>query len=110
MRFDGLGEFFSVALSASKDQAYREAARAMEEAWHDLIIAEADSRRQKSNVLIRALAKIDRELMHFKREYSRIAGKLTAEAQKQLEQYIRDAEQYRKDIIFEKNQLKGSKR
>ncbi len=92
-------------LGISKDRAYVEAIENMQDAFGELILAEAESRRSKTDTLIRVLAKYDRELNRFKREYSRIQEQLTEDAKNVLDQYISDIEKKRRSIIREKASL-----
>lgn len=103
---DGYGDLFHVILAASKDKAYAEMAEKMQVAFHELILAEADARRDKTTTLIRARAKIDSELIRFKREYNRIADQLAPEAITAIDCYIKMIEQKKKDLIHEKNAMK----
>ena len=107
--FDGLGDIFSVVLAASKDKVYMDAIQKMQVAYHELILAEADSRRDKTAVLIRAMAKIDCEIIRFKREYNRIAAQLTSESIIAIDCYLKQIEQKKKDIAYEKNIIKTRK-
>lgn len=102
----GFGELFSVVLAASKDKVYMETAEKMEAAFHKLILAEADARRNKTATLIRAMAKIDGEIIRFKREYNRIAEQLAPEAITAIDGYLKMIEQEKKNIIREKNAMK----
>lgn len=103
---NGLGELFNLVLAASRDRAYLETVERMQAAYHQLILAEAESRRNKTTALILAMAKIDGELYRFMREYDRIAGQLTQQAINDIDSYLRIIEQEKKDIAFEKNALK----
>ena len=100
--FEGM---FSIILGVSKDHAYIEAVKNMQKAFQDLVLAEADSRRSKTDTLIRIMAKYDREVYRFKREYFRIREQLTTDAQKKIDKYILDIEKERKLIVREKNAL-----
>lgn len=102
----GLSDLISVVLAASKDKAYMEAAEKMQAAFHELILAEADARREKTTTLIRLMAKIDCEIIRFKREYARIAEQLSPEATKAIDNYIKIIEQKKMDITYEKNAMK----
>ena len=62
----GLGDLFSVVLAASKDKVYMETAEKMQAAFHELILAEADARRDKTATLIRAMAKSTAKLFDSK--------------------------------------------
>ena len=72
----GFGDLFSVVLAASKDKVYMETAEKMQAAFHELILAEARTRRNKTSTLIRAMAKIDGEVIRFKREHNHIADQM----------------------------------
>lgn len=100
-----LGDLFSIILGVSEDRAYVEAVENMQKAFQELVLAEADARRSKTDTLIRIMAKYDRELLRFKREYSRIQEQLTVDAQKVLDKCISDIEKKRKSIAREKNTL-----
>ena len=100
------GDLFPVVLSASKDKVYMETAERIQTAFHELILAEADARRDKTTTLIRAMAKIDGEVILFKREYNRIVGQLTPEAITAIDSYLKMIEQKKKDIVQEKNSMK----
>ena len=102
----GLGDLFSVVLAASKDKVYMETAEKMQAAFHELILAEADARRDKTSALIRALAKIDGEVIRFKREYNRIIDQLAPEAKTAINSYLKMIEQKKKDIAHEKTLMK----
>lgn len=102
----GLGDLFSVVLAASKDNAYKEAAEKMQAAFHELILTEADARRDKTATLIRLMAKIDGEIIRFKREYGRISKQLSPEAITAIDSYLKTIEQKKKDITYEKNAMK----
>ena len=106
MEITGLGDLFSVLLAASKDKKYMETAEKMQAAFHELIVAEADSRRDKVAILIRSMAKIDGEIVRFKREYSRISNQLAPEAIDAINNYLKIVEQKKKDITHEKSTLK----
>mgnify|MGYP003291567477 CR=1 FL=1 len=102
----GLGNLFSVVLAASKDKVYMENAEKLQAAFHELILAEADARRDKTATLIRAMAKIDGEVIRFKREYGRVASQLAPEAITAIDGYLKMIEQKKKDIAHEKNLMK----
>ena len=102
----GFGDLFSVVLAASKDKVYMETAEKMQAAFHELLLAEADARRDKTATLIRAMAKIDGEVIRFKREYNRIAEQLAPEAITAIDGYLKMIEQKKKDIAHEKNAMK----
>ena len=102
----GFGDLFSVVLAASKDKVYMETTEKMKVAFHELILAEADARRDKTATLIRAMAKIDCEVIRFKREYKRIAEQLAPDAITAIDGYLKIIEQKKKDINREKNVLK----
>ena len=106
MGISGIEELFSVVSGASKDKVYREIAEKVQDAFHELVLAEADTRREKTAVLIRTMAKMDAELFRFKYEYHRISHQLSPEAILVIDKYLRLIEQKRKDIAFEKNMLK----
>lgn len=103
----GIRELLSIVLGASKDAVYREVVEEMHAAFQELIRAEADARRSKTRTLILAMAKYDREIERFKREYDRITGQLTPEGQAALEDYLEMCVQKRKDLVREKNTMKG---
>lgn len=100
------GDLFSVVLAASKDKVYMETVEKMQAAFHELILAEANARRDKTTTLIRAMAKIDGEVIRFKREYERISEQLAPEAKAAIESYLKMIEQKKKDIAHEKNAMK----
>lgn len=102
----GFGDLFSIVLAASKDKAYVDAAKKIETAFHELILAEADARRDKTAALICAMAKIDDEVIRFKRVYNCIVKQLTPEAIAAIDGWLKKMEQKKKDIIHEKNVLK----
>lgn len=102
----GLGDLFSVILAASKDKVYLETAEKMQAAFHELILAEADARRDKTATLIRAMAKIDGEIIRFKREYKRIEDQLAPNAITAIDSYLKLVEQKKKDISFEKKTIR----
>lgn len=102
----GFGDFASFVLAASKDKVYMEAAEKMQAAFHELILAEAEARRVKTSTLILAMARIDCEVIRFKREYSRIAVQLTPEAITEIDGYLKMIDQKKKDITYEKNAMK----
>lgn len=102
----GFGDLFSVVLAASKDKVYMEITEKMQTAFQELILTEADARRNKTATLIRAMAKIDGEVIRFKREYNRISGQLAPEAITAIDGYLKMIEQKKKDIVHEKNSLK----
>ena len=104
---NGLGELFSVVLAASKDKVYMETAEKMQAAFHELILAEADSRRDKTANLIRSMVKIDTEVIRFKREYARLTEQLAPEAVTAIDGYLKMIEQKKKDIAHEKNAMKA---
>jgi hypothetical protein len=106
MAANNLGDLITVMLSAYKDKVYLETTEKMQAAFHELILTEAASRRDKVTALIRAMAKIDAEVIRFKREYSRISNQLTPEAITAIEDYLKIVEQKKKDIIHEKNAMK----
>lgn len=101
-----LGDLLSVVLAASKDKVYMETAEKMQAAFHELILAEADARRDKTSTLIRAMAKIDGEVIRFKREYKRIEGQLASEAITAIDSYLQTIELKKRDIAHEKNAIK----
>ena len=103
---NGLGELFSVILAASKDKVYMETVEKMQAAFHELILLEADSRRDKTANLIRSMAKIDTEVIRFKREYARLFEQLAPEAVTAIDSYLKLIEQKKKDIAHEKNAMK----
>lgn len=102
----GAGELFSIVLAASKDKVYRETAEKMQIAFHELILAEAESRRDKTTTLIRAMAKIDSEIIRFKKEYNRIVEHLTPEVIAEIDGYLKMIEQKKRDIAYEKKTMK----
>ena len=102
----GIGDLVSVVLAASKDKIYMETAEKMQAAFHELILAEADARRDKTSALIRSMAKIDGEVIRFKREYNRIIDQLSPEAKTAINSYLKMIEQKKKDIAHEKNVMK----
>lgn len=104
--FHGLEELFSLVLAVSKDRVYQDSIERMQAAFQELILAEADARRLKTEALIRKLAKIDVEIIRFKREYERIAGQLTPADVAAVDGYLKLIEQKRKEIAQEKNALK----
>ena len=103
---NGLGELFKIVLAASKDQVYRETVEKMQAAFQELILAEAEARRDKTATLIHAMAKIDSELIRFQREYRHIAPQLTPEAMQAIDGYLEIIEQKRRALVLEKNALK----
>lgn len=103
---NGLGDLFSVVLAASKDKVYMETAEKMQAAFHELSLAEAKARRDKTTTLIIARAKIDVEVKCFQNEYIRIAEQLTPEAIKAIDDYLKMIEKKKKDIAHEKKKLK----
>lgn len=105
----GFGDLVSVVLAASQDKAYMETVEKMQTAFHELILAEADARRGKTATLIRAMAKIDGEVIRFKREYNRIAEQLAPEARTAIDGYLKIIEQKKKDIAFEKKSLRTTR-
>lgn len=106
---NNFGDLIAVMLAASKDKVYLETAEKMQVAFHELILTEADSRRNKVTALIRSMAKIDSEVIRFKREYSRISNQLAPEAITAIENYLKIVEQKKKDIVHEKNAMKTRK-
>lgn len=100
------GDLFSVIIAASKDKAYLEISEKLQKSLHEYIISEAANRRDKTDTLIRAMAKIDIELIQFEREYKRIDNDLSENAKKSINELINEVEQRKKDIIFEKNSFK----
>lgn len=109
MATNNIGDLIAVMLAVSKDKVYLETTEKMQTAFHELILAEADSRRDKVTTLIRAMAKIDGEVIRFKREYSRIFNQLAPEAITAIEDYLKIVEQKKKDIVHEKNAMKTRK-
>lgn len=99
-------DLFSVVLAASKDKVYMETAEKMQVAFHELILAEADARRDKTATLIRAMAKIDGEIILFKKECNRIGEQLSPDAITAIDSYLKMIEQKKKDIAHEKNAMK----
>lgn len=99
-------DIFSFLMAASKDKAYEESVERVQNAFHTLILADAEARRSKTATLISAMAKIDAELIRFKREYNRIENQLTPEAKQHIEKYIVEIVNKKKDIIQEKNSIK----
>lgn len=104
--FSGLCDLISIISAASKDKSYSETVKKMHKTFQELILAEANARRNKIDSLIRTMAKIDSEIFRFKYEYARISNQLTPEAISKINKFLRDYEQKKKDIIFEKNRLK----
>ena len=100
------GDLIGIMLAATKDKVYLETTKKMQAAFHELILAEADSRRDKVKALILAMAKIDREVDQFKREYNRIYNHLAPEAITAIEDYLKIVQQKKKDIAHEKNSIK----
>ena len=100
------GDLFSVVLAASKDKVYMETVEKVQAAFHELILAEADARRDKTTTLIRTMAKIDGEVIRFKIEYNRIIEQLSPEAIAAIDGYLKIIEQKKKDIAHEKNAMK----
>ncbi len=99
-------DLFSIVFAASKDKIYLETSEKLQQAFHELIIAEANSRRNKITTLIKSMAKIDCEIIKFKQAYSRIYKQLTLDAIDAINQYLKIIEQKKKDIIREKDKLK----
>lgn len=106
MVVDNISDLLSIIIAASKDKVYLENVEKMQQAFHELILAEAESRRNKVSSLIRAKAKIDVEVECFKKEYARISGQLSQEAVDAINNYLKIIEQKKKDISYEKNKLK----
>lgn len=106
MATNGLEDMLAVVLAASKDKAYVDAVEKMQRAYRELILADAQARRSKTAVLIRSMARIDAELIRFKRERDRVASNLTPEAHGAIDMYLKTVEQAKKDIMREKNALK----
>lgn len=106
MAANELGDLIAIIMAASKDKVYQETVEKMQQAFHELILAEADSRRDKVATLIRSMAKIDGEIVRFKREYARISSQLAPDAVDAINNYLKIIEQKKKDIIYEKNALK----
>ena len=101
-----IDDLFKIVLAASKDKAYKDATEKMQAAFHELILTEAASRREKTKTLIQSMAKIDAEIIRFKREYARISDQFSPEAKDAIENILRIAENKKKDLIAEKNSLK----
>lgn len=106
MGVDNINDLFLIIMGASKDKIYLETVEKTQQAFHELILAEADSRRNKVSSLIRSKAKIDVEVACFKKEYERISGQLSEEAVDVINKYLKIIEQKKKDISNEKNMLK----
>lgn len=104
---NGLGDLFAVVLAASKDKAYIETVEKMQAAFHELILAEAESRRDKTETLIREMSKIDREMIRFKREYNRIRTQLAPETIIAIDNYLKSIEQKKKELCYKKDMLKN---
>lgn len=106
MGVDNISDLLAIIMGASKDKVYLETVEKNQQAFHELILAEADSRRNKVSSLIRSKAKIDVEVACFKKEYDRISGQLSKEAVDAIDNYLKIIEQKKKDISYEKNMLK----
>lgn len=106
MAANSLSDLVSIMMAASKDKVYVETVEKMQQAFHELILAEADSRRDKVSTLICSMAKIDSEVIRFKREYARVSAQLSPDAVKAIDNYLKIVEQKKKDIVYEKNSLK----
>lgn len=110
MGVDYISDLLAVLMGASKDNVYLETVEKMQQAFHELILAEADSRRNKVTTLIRSKAKLDAEVACFKKEYERISDQLSQEAVDAIDNYLKIIEQKKKDISYEKNKLKIKRR
>ncbi len=110
MAANELGDLIHLVLAASKDSMYQEAVEKMQQAFQELILTEAASRREKTAALIHAMAKIDIEVSRFKRVYSSISNQLTPEAKSTIDSYLKAIDRRKKDIINEKNALKTKNR
>lgn len=102
----GADDLFSIVLAVFKDKAYMETAKKMQVAFHELILAEADARRDKTTTLICARAKFESEIIRFKKVYNHISEQLTPEAKATIDRWLKMLEQKKKDLIHEKDGLK----
>lgn len=99
-------ELLSLLSAISKDRAYQTAAENLRSAYHNYMTAEADARRQKTSSLIEAMARIDREILLYRREYQRIRPMLSPDAVCDIEQFLAQAEKKKRDISMEKRMIR----
>ena len=100
-----LGDLVNVALAVIKDKALRDEIRRVENAYRELLIQEADSRRKKNTALIKSIQKIDLEVIKLESSLTGLRNELSTEAIESIETIIRYLKVRRKDLVLEKDQI-----
>lgn len=85
---EAFGELVKVALGYVKDKALCECIRRIETANRELLVVEAEGRRKKSNEIIKAIQKMDIEILKFERTFNPLKSELSPEAVKSVEDIL----------------------
>lgn len=102
---DSLAYVLDLALDAVKDRAMDDALRRVKEAQREYLLEKAEADRQKGAAAVRAIAKLDREVMQLEFQYKKIEPTLTPEARQSLERVFLELEQQRKNTVQKKRNL-----
>lgn len=100
---DNLPDVIKVLSAIKKDSEREKAINAIKEEHKRLLKAEVDSRRIKSNELIKEMVTIDIALMEFETNYEYLKLNSDVREIEVLDDYINDIKKYRRKLAREKN-------
>ncbi len=100
---DNLPDVIKVLSAIKKDSEREKAINTIREEHKRLLKAEVDSRRIKSNELIKEMVTIDIALMEFETNYEYLKLNSDVREIEVLDDYISDIKKYRKKLAREKN-------
>ena len=101
---DVFGDLVNVALAIIKDKAIRDEISRVENAYRELLVQEAASRRKKNAAVIKSIQKIDIEIIKLESAINGLNNELSVEAKESIYKIIRYLKVQRKDLVLEKNQ------
>lgn len=92
-------------MATIKDEAHKDALKGVNEAYHSVVIAEAEARRGKVRELIRAISVLDTKILIFRSKVDLIRENLSQEGVDGIDAYLKTIEEKRNMLLLKKKQF-----
>lgn len=100
---------FSDAVKVCKEESYYALRDQIKQSFQELIIVEAQCRRDKVSSIIRALQSIEKEQFLLENEYKKVLSITKMSSIPALEDFINGVRDYRKSLMQEKKRIERTR-